>query len=184
MGKHFLKLLLKPLNESSKALFLRMKNLIANIVFTTFLILITSCQFDPYAGELTTDKPKREDVIGVYQFEGQTIFEVSIDKLGQNATIVLRPDSTYQVNNIPNVFGGMDDEEKKHISAKGNWKIETIRTVENRWGSLEKVWGITLTNIDQILTNISFTGDKAPYGLMIIVDDPTLGQMMSFQKKR
>ncbi|QEM19288.1 hypothetical protein DIU38_025780 [Mucilaginibacter sp. P4] len=83
-----------------------MKNLIPNIFLLIYLALITSCQFDPYAGDLTTEQPKREDVIGVYQFKEQTISQIQIDKRSQRATITLKSDGTYQANNIPNVFGG------------------------------------------------------------------------------
>lgn len=165
----------------SKALFLNLKNLIVNILFTVVIVFSASCQFDPYAGDLTTVKPKREDVIGVYQFKEQTVSDAPIDKFGQNATIVLKPDGTYQANNIPNVFGGPGAESHKHISAKGNWKIEEIGAVDNGQGTKSE-WGIILTSIDESLTNISFTGDKAPYGLMVTFDDPDLGAVMKFQK--
>lgn len=169
------------MDESSKALFLSMKNLLASILFIVFLVLITGCQFDPYAGDLTTVQPKREDVEGVYKFKEQTISDAPIDKFGQNSTIVLKPDGTYQANNIPNVFGGPGAESRKYISANGNWKIEEIGAVDNGQGTKSE-WGITLTSIDESLTNISFTGNKAPYGLMVTFDDPDLGAVMKFQK--
>ncbi|MGN6395968.1 MAG: hypothetical protein ACTHMI_10415 [Mucilaginibacter sp.] len=159
------------MDESSKALFLSVKNLSASILLIVFLVVINGCQFDLYAGDLTTAQPKPEDVIGVYKFTEQTISDVSIDKLGQNATIVLKSDGTYQANNIPNVFGGPGAESRKYISAKGNWKIEEIGSVDNGQGTKSE-WGITLTSIDESLSNISFTGDKTPYGLMVTFDDP------------
>jgi NAD(P)-dependent dehydrogenase (short-subunit alcohol dehydrogenase family) len=55
--------------------------------------IISGCQYDPYAGGYTTEQPKREDVIGIYQFKDQTISQTSIDKLGQKATIVLNSDA-------------------------------------------------------------------------------------------
>lgn len=143
--------------------------------------VITSCQFDPYAGDLTTVRPKIEDVIGVYQFKEQTISGASIDKLGQHATIILKLDGTYQANNIPNVFDGSEAENNRHISAKGNWEIQEIGSVDNGDGTKPE-WGIILTSINKNLTNISFTGDKAPYGLMVTFSDPDLGAVMKFKK--
>ncbi|QEM06700.1 hypothetical protein DIU31_025510 [Mucilaginibacter rubeus] len=157
-----------------------MKNLIPNIFLLIYLALITSCQFDPYAGDLTTEQPKREDVIGVYQFKEQTISQIQIDKRSQRATITLKSDGTYQANNIPNVFGGPNAENHKYISAKGSWKIETIGAVDNGWGHPKSNWGITLTSIDESLTNISFTGKKKPYGLMVTFDDPDLAYGYAF----
>ena len=150
-----------------------------------FLMLgiISGCQFDPYAGDLTTEQPKKEDVIGVYQFKEQTISQIPIDKLGQKATIILKSDGTYQANNIPNVFGGLSAENNKHISATGKWKIERIGSVDNGWGHAKSHWGITLTSIDESLTSIGFMGDKNPYKLIVTFDDPDLGEVMIFSKR-
>jgi len=158
--------------------------LVRNTLIIIYLTLIGSCQFDPYAGEFTTEQPKKEDVIGVYQFKEQTISQSPIDKIGQKATIVLKSDGTYQANNIPNVFGGADAETCKHISATGNWRIETIGAVDNGLGHAKSQWGIILTGIDESLTNIGFTGEKAPYGLMVTFDDPDLAEVMIFRKVR
>jgi len=147
------------------------------------LVIISGCQFDPYAGDLTTEQPKREDVIGIYQFKEQTISQLPIDKLGQKATIILNSDGTYRTNNIPNVFGGHSAENNKHISATGNWKIETVGSVDNGWGHAKSHWGITLTSIDESLTSIGFMGDKNPYKLIVTFDDPDLGEVMIFSKR-
>ena len=144
--------------------------------------VISGCQYDPYAWNYTTEQPKKEDVIGVYQFKEQTISQASIDKVGQKATIVLNSDGSYQANNIPNVFGGANAESHKYISATGEWKIETIGSVDNGWGHAKSQWGITLTSIDPSLTNIGFMGDKNPYKLIVTFDDPDLGKVMIFQK--
>lgn len=147
-------------------------------------MLISGCQSDPYAGDMTTEQPKKEDIIGVYQFKEQTISESRIDKRGQKATITLKSDGTYQAHDIPNVFGGTDAESHKYISARGTWKIGTIGAVDTGWGHPKPNWGITLTSIDESLTNIGFTGSKTPYGLIVTFDDPDLGQVMLFEKIR
>lgn len=144
--------------------------------------VISGCQFDPHAGGFTTEQPKKEDVIGVYRFKEQTISQATIDKLGKEATIVLKPDGTYQANDIPNVFGGANAETHKYISATGKWKIETIGSVGNGWGHAKSHWGITLTSIDESLTSIGFMGDKTPYKLIVTFGDPDLGEVMIFQK--
>jgi hypothetical protein len=159
------------------------KKLVLNIFSIIFLALISGCQYDPFAGDMTTEQPKKEDVIGVYKFEEQTIAAIPIDKLGQEATIVLKSDGHYEANNIPNVFGGADAQTRKHISAKGIWKIETIGEVGSGWGGRPKLeWGITLTAIDTNLSNIGLTGEKAPYGLMVTFSDPDLGAVMKFKR--
>ena len=144
--------------------------------------VISGCQFDPYAGDLTTEQPRREDVIGDYRFEKQTISQANIDTLGQKATITLRPDGTYQANNIPNVFDGADGQSHKYISAIGTWKIETIGSTGNGWGHPKPHWGIVLTAIDESLTSIGFMGDHKPYKLIVTFDDPDLGKVMTFSK--
>lgn len=143
---------------------------------------MTGCQAAPYVGELTTVQPKKEDVTGLYQFKEQTISQTPIDKRGQTATILLRRDGTYQANNIPNVFGGDDAQIHKYISGSGNWKMEIIGSVDSGWGKAKHEWGISLTSINENLANISFTGEKPPYGLMLTYDDPDLGYMMRFEK--
>lgn len=143
---------------------------------------MVGCQFNPYAREFTTDRPQKEDVIGVYQFKEQTISQFPVDEIGKRATIILKSDGTYQANNIPNVFRGADAETRKYISATGKWNIESIGTVDNSWGRTKSQWGITLTGIDESLTNIGFTGDKAPYGLIVTFDDPDLAEVMIFRK--
>jgi hypothetical protein len=157
--------------------------IIARTLMFLMLGVISGCQFDPYAGDLTTEQPKKEDVIGVYQFKEQTISQASIDKLGQEATIILNPNGTYQANNIPNVFGGTNAETHKYISARGKWKIETVGSVDNGWGHAKSHWGITLTSIDESLTSIGFMGDKTPYNLIVTFDDPDLGEVMIFSKR-
>ena len=144
--------------------------------------VILGCQYDPYAGDFTTEQPKKEDVIGVYQFKEQNISQVPIDSLGQKATIVLDSDGSYQANNIPNVFGGANAEFHKYISATGKWKIETVGGVDNGWGHEKSQWGITLTDIDQRLTNIGFMGNKRPYKLIVTFEDPDSGEVMIFEK--
>jgi hypothetical protein len=157
--------------------------IITRALMFLMLGIISGCQFDPYAGDLTTEQPKMEDVIGVYQFKEQTISQVPIDKLGLKATIILKSDGTYQANNIPNVFGGQSAEYNKHISANGKWKIETIGSVDNGWGHAKSHWGITLTSIDESLTSIGFMGGKNPYNLIVTFDDPDLGEVMIFSKR-
>lgn len=141
---------------------------------------MAGCQFDPYAGDFTTEQPKK-DVIGIYQFKEQTISDFPIDKVGKQATIVLNSDGTYTANDIPNVFKGADAETRRHISAAGNWKIGEISGIDNGGGTKSQ-WGITLTGIDESLTNIGFTGNKAPYGLIVTFDDPDLAEVMIFRK--
>ena len=132
---------------------------------------------------MTTEQPKKEDVISVYRFEEQTISHGPIDILGQNATIVLKKDGTYQAINIPNVFRGANAETHKYISATGKWKIETVGSVDNGWGHAKSHWGITLTSIDENLANIGFMGAKTPYKLIVTFDDPDLAEVMIFSKK-
>ncbi|WP_161964464.1 hypothetical protein [Mucilaginibacter endophyticus] len=161
-----------------------MKNLILIIFSLACSLLILGCQSDPYAGDMTTEQPRREDIIGIYRFKEQTISEAPIDKRGLKATITLKSDGTYLAIDIPNVFGGPDAENHKYISAKGNWKIETIGSIDTGWGHPKPNWGITLTAIDESLTNIGFTGNETPYGLIVTFDDPDLAMVMLFKKIR
>ena len=56
-----------------------MKVVVNSIIFV-LLMVISSCQSDPYAGDFTTRQPNKSDVIGIYQFKEQTISEAPIDK--------------------------------------------------------------------------------------------------------
>jgi hypothetical protein len=70
-------------------------------IIALLMLTITSCQYDPYAGDMTTLQPKFENVLGTYKFEKQTIGADSINKLAKSATITLYADSTYKATNIP-----------------------------------------------------------------------------------
>jgi len=81
--------------------------------------LLSGCQYDPFAGDLTTHHPKTADITGTYVFEKQTVVPNLNTEQINNSAITLYGDSTFKLNNIPNVIGGPEFEFKGNTSATG-----------------------------------------------------------------
>jgi hypothetical protein len=149
------------------------------------LCLFASCQYDPFAGDLTTRRPGFTDVLGTYRLTKQTINEKELSKADSAAYIKLIANGTFIVSNLPNLLGdtGKYVSAQGLISSKGKWNIDVVGGVDNGIGHEKWNWGIVLTNMPDDLATIGFTGDSPPYGLMITNDDPDLGRVIVFSKK-
>jgi len=144
------------------------------------LILLTagSCQYDPFASDMTTHKPKFKEVLGTYKFENQTVGEDSVDKLASNATILLNADSTFDAVDIPNFVNEKYD---GLLSVHGKWTIDIIGGVDNGNGT-EDEYGLIVNGVPESIQHISFTGIRSPYSLLITYGDPDEGHVMILKK--
>lgn len=143
-----------------------------------FISLLLGCQYDPFAGDLTVEKPKEKDIIGVYKFESQTIGH-SLDNTAKDATIALNADGSFKVTYVPDLDNALY---QKRVSATGNWNIETIGSVDNGSG-IKRHWGIRLSSLPESLTYIGFIGHSPPYKLIITHGDPDEGAVVIFSKR-
>ena len=142
-------------------------------------MLLVGCQFDPYANDFTIQKPKFNNVIGVYKFDQQTIGSDSITNKAKYGSITLNADSTFEAVNVPNAvndaFGGM-------VTSKGKWRIEIIGGVDNN-GVAQNNWGVILTDMPTPLQYIGFMNEKPPYKLIITYSDPDEGAVAIYKKQ-
>jgi len=150
-------------------------------------ILFASCQYDPYAGNLTTKKPKIADITGTYKFQEQSVYDSPLIKSALVSTITLKSDGTFEVNNMPDLVsnrtGSRLVKDLPLVSKLGKWDMQTIGSVDNDFGKAKPNWGIKLDGMPESLTYIGFMNNSPPYKLIITYDDPDLGQVMIFSKK-
>ncbi|HVW14327.1 MAG TPA: hypothetical protein VHB54_10905 [Mucilaginibacter sp.] len=149
-----------------------------------FLILFfAGCQYDPYADDLTTVKPKMTDIVGTYIFEQQTIDNSLKDDQIKSATIVLKNDSSFVAIKLPNFEEFQQGYRYKGVVfARGKWQISTNGGVANGAGGTDPIWGVDLTGVPDNLQHIEFMGHKPPYKLIITYGDPDEGAVMIFKR--
>jgi hypothetical protein len=90
-------------------------------------ILFTSCQYGPFTGNMTTEKPTFDDAVGIYRFDSQTFDSESINKDLQHSYIVLNKDGSFKAVNLPEVI---NSKYRGTVSGNGRWDIETIGGIE------------------------------------------------------
>jgi len=145
-------------------------------------ILFGSCQFDPYADDLTTSRPIFKDIAGTYVFEKQTLVEALKDEKGNSAKIIIYSDSTYKAINVADFEGKTEFQDNGVISKTGKWTIETDGVVANGFGGTYNTWAITFTSMPGNLHYIGLMGKKPPFKLIVTYGDPDEGAVMIFRK--
>jgi hypothetical protein len=143
------------------------------IIVLIFLVAITGCQHDPYAGAYTTTQPKTNDLVGVYIADTNTMALITNEGHYSPVapSITLQPDSTIIISKIPDWWltplgqprGGFD-------SGRGTWSVEK----HQEW------WAVSVDfNETMHFTSLS----NSPGGLatdMMLVGDPDEGRGMEF----
>ncbi len=152
------------------------------------LLSLSACQYDPFTHNYTTEKPDKSDVIGRYYFERQTIdyqikefLEPNSNRIA-NPMILINPDGTYEFNNIPDFEGILDIEFKGLVNSKGEWNIQTVGTIGDGTGNLQKHWGLVLSGTTENLSRLGFMQGEPPYSLIFGYGDPDEGKAMIFKK--
>jgi len=146
------------------------------------ILLCIRCQYAPYAEDETIREPRRNDVLGTYKFEKETIIGNLKHDLTSRSALILNSDGTFEAVYLPNFSGTSDFNYQGNISAKGTWKIQTVGSV-SQWKGTASVWGLQLTSLPENLQSMSFMGDKPPYKLLVIYGDPDGGAVMILEKK-
>jgi len=146
------------------------------------ILLCIRCQYAPYAEDETIREPRRNDVLGTYKFEKETITGNLKHDLTSRSALILNSDGTFEAVYLPNFSGTFDFNYQGNISAKGTWKIQTVGSV-SQWKGTASVWGLQLTSLPENLQSMSFMGDKPPYKLLVIYGDPDGGAVMILEKK-
>jgi hypothetical protein len=155
----------------------------ANIILVVLIcVLTTGCSSAPYVDEFTTDKPKQENIIGLYKFEDETVHENDDNKRFRYSSILLRPDGSFTATNVPYLIND-STQHNEIINVSGKWHLAIVGTIDNGWQHQIPYWGVTLTNMPESLNYFGFMGDKSNYKLIRTWDDPDLGLAMIFARK-
>ena len=152
------------------------------------LIILISCQYDPYAHKYTTTEPKESDLIGTYVFERQTVdYDITEFRDSLNNRIVIpkieiNSNGTYRVVNLP-VFETFDPTYMGIITQTGEWKISTVGSIGDGNGDFKKHWGIHLLELPSEVQYAGLMNDESPYEIIFGFGDPDAGQAMIFKKE-
>lgn len=152
------------------------------------LIILISCQYDPYAHRYTNAEPKKSDLIGTYIFDSQTVdYDITEFKDSEsNQTVIpkieIHSDGTYNVFNLP-VFENFTPTYKGLITQTGEWEIAAVGSIGDGNGNLKKHWGINLDGLPKDLQNAILLNNESPYEIIFGFGDPDAGQVMLFKKE-
>ena len=144
-------------------------------------LVLAGCQRDPHAYLYTTSEPKTEDIIGTYVLDAYHLPSI-VGSARPEVVVELHADGTFAATNVPplglhepsnNFFGSL-------LSATGKWEKHTTGTLDP---GNKRIWGIYLRTPDSKIEPASFTGDKAPYGLIFTIGDPDSGDAMILRRK-
>jgi hypothetical protein len=155
----------------------------SNLIFTIWIcIIITGCHSAPYVDEFTTDKPKQENIIGLYKFEDETVHENNNKERFKSSYILIKSDGSFTASNVPNLIND-GTQHNEMISTTGKWTLAIVGTIDNGWNHNVPHWGITLTNMPESLNYFGFMGNNSNYELIRTWDDPDLGLAIIFIRK-
>jgi len=153
-----------------------------NLILISIIFFFAGCDTTPYVDDYTRHRPSFVDVVGIYQYEQETIHES--DTIHYPATIVLKADGKFEAHGIPDLVndGKSHYDKDSLISSSGEWKIE-VDSVTTAWRKKIPHWGIKLTSMPESLSFVGFMGDAPPYKMIVNYDDIDLGQVMIFSKR-
>jgi len=152
-------------------------------------MVITGCQYSPYAHLYTTSEPNTTDIIGTYTFDKQTVdysikeFRDSTNNDLVTPTIVLYSDNRYVVKNLPHFKGFMTPNFSELLSQEGTWSMTTVGSIDDGTGNIKRHWGLELNGLPLDVKSPGFMNEQAPYDLIFKFGDPDEGDVMIFTKK-
>ncbi|MDX6499894.1 MAG: hypothetical protein QOG23_3154 [Blastocatellia bacterium] len=128
------------------------------------------------SSEKPSVRPTESDLIGIYRLDEKTL-KMMRDEGGYTnileTKLVLRPDGTADITNMPDWWGRFGGSNKGYFSGPGKWKIDRDIGTGN-W-----VIFLYMPNVYQALELI---GRKSPYQIFTYVGDPDSGASMTFLK--
>ncbi|NOZ46460.1 MAG: hypothetical protein GXO79_06720 [Chlorobi bacterium] len=150
------------------------------------LIIISSCQYDPYAHKFTTIEPKKSELIGEYFFNNQTV-DNSIDEFKDEnggviiPKIIIKANGEFEALNIP-YFKGFPPKYNGLITKRGKWIKDVLGIINVGEKENLKHWGIHLIEMPTELKGAGLMNKKYPYDLIFTFGDPDQGEIMIFKK--
>jgi hypothetical protein len=153
----------------------------------TLAVLLSGCQFDPFAHTYTTAQPDESKIVGHYQLVMQTLTTNGVAQFsGQLPSIDLRVDGTFSATNIPPWGISFPDTNFliTLVSGSGQWSIESVGSVDNG-ATLQTIWGVRLdpSNGKAVFDFPKLMGTNSPYGLIFTLGDPDSGHVMIFGRE-
>jgi hypothetical protein len=152
-------------------------------IFCLTGILFIRCQYDPYADDLTTVKPTKENLLGTYHFESQTVDNTMNDTCFSKAVITLTDSIHYEAHNMPYFKADTNYHYKYHglVTMQGKWDIETNGAVADGAGGKE-TWGVRLDSMPYELRVVGLMQNTPPNKLVYTYGDPDAGAVIIFKK--
>jgi len=150
----------------------------------------TSCQYDPWAGGFATKEPSRQDVVGTYRVDSDSLQQKFINNdlktltLRPTAAITLNADGTARFVDVP--FYWPSIKVQCFYSHPGSWSLARI---DGYWKVevVIKVHPADSSHCPPGQSNefgeaFDLYGDKPPYKLHLTLGDPDTGDAVQFEK--
>jgi len=158
------------------------------------MLMIAGClPYNPYAHEFTTQKPKKEQITGVYVLIYQNMqeyapsLEKDLKKMHSPPSITISADNSFSFHQVPTFDDEKDVMHPKFSGfsdATGTWSITVVGGVGDRSGkSSEDHWGVDLTSLKGRMGCPGFMGNPTPDSLIFTFADPDSGQVLIFKKQ-
>jgi hypothetical protein len=158
--------------------------IIATVAATVVLLLLTACQYDPFAHTYTTLKPKPEDIVGKYVLTNQTMLPGGARAIpGERPYLELRADGIFNaIGAAPRIDFPRTNYFEKLVNVSGKWDVQQIGTIDNGFKNLQPHWGLALRTDSVELEPVGLMGEKPPYALIFTLGDPDSGWAMLYAR--
>ena len=156
------------------------------IILLAVAVLLTGCEYDPFAHEYTTVKPAENRLVGRYLPDDETrgrlrsTLQLQVDP---RCELVLNADHTFSAKNIPRCWfppvgndclpGVTDVSGDWSLGRRGSWWSVNLNA-HLQPGGVMKTWNVPA----------SVRGDHPPYVLHLTIGDPDSGDALAFVARR
>lgn len=157
------------------------------------LLVLASCQYDPFAHRYLDKEPSREEAAGTYILEACYVdmVESGLSERIRSATITpsitLRPDGIAELKGFPLFHGtdGLNYSFEGLHSFERSWSILPVGTVSSGGDSATTVYGVRfeLPGGETLFDSPTFTGEDSVDGFVFTLYDGDQGQALIFRKE-
>ena len=154
------------------------------LVWIALFAVCIACQRDPFASEYTTSRPSEADLIGTYRPDSETMQRLRDEfhrSVAPTCQLVLFPNRTFLARDVPDCFDDQLSGCRQGVQQwYGTWRV---RAESRRWWSVElSVGGTTRFPSQGWRFPAMLRGNKPPYILHLIIDDPDSGNAVAFRR--
>jgi hypothetical protein len=149
-------------------------------------MVLTACQYDPFAHEYTKVKPVENKLIGRYSPDAETAARVASQlniKVDPGCELKLNADHTFSAKNLPRCWfpPATSDCLPGKVDISGDWSLgqhgrfwSVNLNAHLPPGGIMKTWNVPA----------SVRGDRPPYILHLTIGDPDSGNALAFAGRR